>query len=85
MAVMLSRTYDAFVAAGAPEEQARAAAEEIAGYDSRLARVEARLDSLTWVVGLMFATMVAGFGATLTALFQIERQLSAVAAHVGVL
>ena len=31
MAVMLSKTYDAFVAAGAPEDKARAAAEELAG------------------------------------------------------
>ena len=33
---MLSRTYDALVAADAPEEKARAAAEEIAGYEDRL-------------------------------------------------
>lgn len=33
---MLSQTYDALVAAGAPEEKARAAAEEIAGYEDRL-------------------------------------------------
>jgi hypothetical protein len=34
---MLSQTYDAFLAAGAPEEKARAAAEEIAAYETRLA------------------------------------------------
>jgi hypothetical protein len=36
MPIMLSQTYDALVAAGAPEEKARAAAEEIAGYEDRL-------------------------------------------------
>jgi hypothetical protein len=75
MAVMLSKTYDALIAAGAPEE--------IAGYDSRLARIETRLDSLTWVVGLMFAFMLAGFGAILTVLFQMTRQLGAISTHLG--
>jgi hypothetical protein len=33
---MLSQPYGALVAAGAPEDKARAAAEEIAGYEDRL-------------------------------------------------
>lgn len=40
MAVMLSRTYDALIAAGAPEEKARAAAEEVANLHNRLTRIE---------------------------------------------
>ena len=36
MPIMLSQTYDALVAAGAPEEKARAAAEETDGYEDRL-------------------------------------------------
>jgi hypothetical protein len=40
MALMLSKTYDALPAAGAPEEKAREAAEEIAGDENRLARIE---------------------------------------------
>ena len=40
MPVMLSKTYDALVAAGAPEDKARAAAEELADYESRFAKVE---------------------------------------------
>ena len=40
MALMLSKTYDAFRAAGAPEEKARAAAEEVANLHGRLMRIE---------------------------------------------
>ncbi len=40
MALMLSRTYDALLAAGAPEDKARDAAEEIAAYENRLTPIE---------------------------------------------
>ena len=40
MAMMLSRMYEAFKAAGAPEDKARDAAEEIAGFESRLTRLD---------------------------------------------
>jgi len=55
MAVMLSKTYDALVAAGAPEDKARAAAEELAGYESRFAKVETDLAILKWMVGVNLA------------------------------
>ncbi len=55
MAVMLSKTYDALVAAGAPEDKARAAAEELAGYESRFAKVETDLGILKWMVGVNLA------------------------------
>lgn len=41
MALMLSKTYDAFRKAGVPESDAKAAAEEIARLDIRLTRMEA--------------------------------------------
>lgn len=40
MAIMLSKTYEALKLAGAPEEVAREAAEEIAGFEKRLIRLE---------------------------------------------
>lgn len=40
MSIMFSKTYEALIAAGAPEDKARAAAEEIAGYENRLVRLE---------------------------------------------
>jgi hypothetical protein len=55
MAMMLSKTYDALVAAGAPEEKARAAAEELAGYESRFVKIEADLLLLKWMAGVSIA------------------------------
>ena len=40
MAMMLSKTYDAFKEAGVSDEKARAAAEEIASFENRLTRLE---------------------------------------------
>ncbi len=46
MAIMLAKTYNAFKAAGVPEAEAQAAAEELAGYENRLGTVENHLDGL---------------------------------------
>ena len=40
---MLAKTYAAFKAAGTPEADAQAAAEELADYENRLSSIEARL------------------------------------------
>ena len=48
---MLSKTYDALKAAGAPEEKAREAAEEIAGFEDRLTAIESDLKLLKWMLG----------------------------------
>ena len=65
MAVMLSKTYDALVAAGAPEEKARAAAEELAAYENRFAKIEqdlaalkADMTALKWMLGVTLAGVV---------------------------
>ena len=55
MAILLSRTYEAFRAAGAPDDKARDAAEEIAAYDNRLANIEADVRLLKWMMGLVLA------------------------------
>ena len=59
MSVMLSKTHDALKAAGASEEQARAAAEEIAAYENRVISVESDLRLLKWMVGANFAVSIA--------------------------
>jgi phage shock protein A len=46
MALMLAKTYAALKAAGAPEEDAVAAAEELAGYENQLASIDNRLAML---------------------------------------
>ncbi len=43
MAIMLAKTYHALKAAGAPEEDAIAAAEELAEYENRLISIDNRL------------------------------------------
>ena len=55
MAIMLSKTYDALKAAGAPDDKAREAAEEIAAYDNRLANIESDVRPLKWMMGLVLA------------------------------
>lgn len=55
MALMLSKTYGAFIAAGAPEGKAREASEEIAGFKSTLSKIEADLLLLKWMSGLLIA------------------------------
>ena len=57
---MLSKTYAAFKAAGAPEEQAREDAEEIAGFENRLIRLEIMTAViLAGVVSLVIKTFLA--------------------------
>lgn len=64
MTTMLSEVYDALLEAGATQEKARKAAEAVAGYENRFAKIEAKLDTeftavrgelnlLKWMVGLM--------------------------------
>ena len=52
MAMVLSKTYEAFRAAGAPDDKAREAAEEIAGFENRLATIEADMKLLKWMLGV---------------------------------
>lgn len=59
MAVMLGNLYKALVAGNVPADKAQAAAEEIAGYDNRLIKIEADLTLLKWMVGAVLALNVA--------------------------
>ena len=59
MATMISEVYDAFVAAGAPEDKARKAAEALANHENRFTRVDAELLVLKWMVGFVIALDIA--------------------------
>ena len=59
MATMISEVYDAFIAAGTPEDKARKAAEAIANYESRFSRIEADLLVLKWMTGTILGGVVA--------------------------
>jgi hypothetical protein len=56
MALQLGALRDALIDAGAKPEKANKAAEELAGYDSRLAAIDTRLTLLTWMVGFNLVT-----------------------------
>lgn len=69
---MLSKTYDALISAGAPEDKARDAAEELADYenrlssiDNRLAAVEGKLTVMIWAIGINAAATIAILGVLL--------------------
>lgn len=52
MALRMGALYDALKhGQGISEEDAQRAAEEVANYENRIGRIEARLDTLTWMVG----------------------------------
>ena len=61
MSLRLGALCDALLNPGNPQ-LARAAAEEVAAYGSRIARIESRVQVLTWIVGflivLTFTTFV---------------------------
>ncbi len=59
MALMLSKIYDAFKAAGAPDDKAREAAEEIAGFEDRLSNIEPDVKLLKWIAGFNVALSMA--------------------------
>jgi hypothetical protein len=58
MATMISELYDALKSPGAPEDQARKAAEVVAGYDNRFSRIEGDLTLLKWMIGFNLAVSV---------------------------
>jgi hypothetical protein len=52
---MISEVYDAFIAAGTPEDKARKAAEALANYENRFTKIEGELLVLKWMVGFVIA------------------------------
>ena len=55
MAMMMSALYDALRSAGAADESARKAAEEVASFENRFAKVEGELAVIKWMVGFNLA------------------------------
>ena len=65
MPVMLSKTYAALVAAGAPEAAASDAAEEIADFERKLSTMQSDIDLMQsdiklikWILGVVLACVV---------------------------
>jgi len=59
MSTMISEVYDALKEAGASEEKARKAAEAVASYENRFARIEGDLGVVKWMIGFNLAMTVA--------------------------
>ena len=51
MSIMISEVYDAFTAAGAPQDKAKAAAEAVAHYDRDSSEIKASLMLIKWMLG----------------------------------
>jgi len=61
MSMMLSKTYDAFKSAGAPEDKAQAAAEELAAFDLKFNRIGSEFKLVKWMLGVNIAATFAIF------------------------
>jgi hypothetical protein len=70
MSTMISEVYDALLAAGAPEDKARKAAEVLANYDTRFNKIESDIAAfraevrgdinlMRWMLGFNLAFTVA--------------------------
>lgn len=60
MTTLIAEIYDALVAAGAPDDKARKAADAVAAHENRFAKVEADLGLLKWMVGFNLAATIGG-------------------------
>jgi phage shock protein A len=59
MTIMMARLYDALRAGNVPDDKARAAAEEAAGYENRAARIDTDLTVLKWMIATNLAMTTA--------------------------
>jgi hypothetical protein len=59
MALMMGRLYAALRAADVPDDKATAAAEEVAGFENRLATIESTLRLLIWISSFNTAMAIA--------------------------
>ena len=67
---------EALIEAGASPEKANKAAEELAGYENRLAAIETRLTLLTWMVGTLVPLNIALTAGVLWAVFGLTAKLA---------
>lgn len=75
MSLFQSETYDALLAAGAPEADARAAAIAAADIDVRHSVMAERLNGIDSKLNLVIGVMLVGFSGIIAALWQIFLRL----------
>lgn len=72
MALRMGALHDALRSGqGISEDDARRAAEEVASYDNRMAAIEGRLNTLTWMVGAVMTLLLMNLGGTLAVLYRL--------------
>jgi hypothetical protein len=71
MALVLAHLNDALRKAGVDDDTARKAAEEVAGFENRLSKVEADLGLLKWMVGANITLTFALLPIVLGTLWQV--------------
>lgn len=59
MALRMGLLYDALLSAHVPEEKARQAAEEVAGFERDMAALRSDMTLLKWMVGTLMAVATA--------------------------
>ncbi len=59
MSLMMGNLYNALVKAGVEQNDAAKAAEEVASYENRIAKIEVDLAVIKWMVGFNMAFTVA--------------------------
>jgi hypothetical protein len=90
MALQLGALRDALDAAGIDPAKARAAAEEVAGYENRLAsldtrlgRIDTKLTVALWAGGLLFAAVLASQATLWLEVGKVDGRLAAISAQVA--
>lgn len=71
MAMMMGELYKALVAAHITEDQARQAAEEVAGFDNRFAHIEADLLVVKWMLGTVVTLQIMTLGGFIGLLWKV--------------
>ena len=77
MALQLGALRDALLSAGAPTEKADQVAAEAASYESRFASIKTRLAVLAWMVGGLYALLLAIGAPSLWLLLRVAAKVGA--------
>jgi hypothetical protein len=83
MALQLGALRDALLEAGATPDKATKAAEEAAGYENRLAAIDAKLTIALWAGGLILAALLASQAALWIGLGKLDAGMAQIGAQLS--
>jgi hypothetical protein len=73
MALRLGALQDALLDAGASPEKAQRAAEEAAGYETRMSSLDTKVSVLTWMVATLIALVLGNLSLSFNILSRLPR------------